>query len=57
MQTYEKINKDITMYTQNIDFKAANTAERIKERLASENIDLVNRYELIKQAAEKIQQK
>ena len=45
------------MYTQNIDFKAANTAERIKERLASESIDLVNRYELIKQAAEKIQQK
>lgn len=43
------------MYTQNINFKQANTAERIKERLASENIDLVNRYELIKLAAEKIQ--
>ena len=43
------------MYTQNIDFKSANTAERIKERLASESLDLVNRYELIKQAAEKIQ--
>lgn len=43
------------MYTHNIDFKAANTAEKVKERLASEDIDLVNRYELIKQAAEKIQ--
>lgn len=46
-----------SQYNRNIDFKAANTAERVKERLASEDLDLVNRYELIKQAAEKIQQK
>lgn len=44
------------MYNHNIDFKASNTAEKVKERLASESLDLVNRYELIKQAAEKIQQ-
>ena len=44
------------MYNININFKSANTAERVKERLASESLDLANRYELIKQAAEKIQQ-
>lgn len=43
------------MYNYNIDFKSANTAERVKERLASESVDLINRYELIKQAVEKIQ--
>ena len=45
------------MYTHNIDFKSANTAEKVKERLASESLDLANRYELIKQAVEKMQQK